>query len=192
MLGSSSRVSRRQFVLGAGAAAAASTGLAPGSAQASSPGEGGTWLTGTVVANDGTTLRVQQFGGEPCTVAIGPGAQPTLEGPVDFSAFGPGLEIVATGAWDDDGTFVAGTLEGLYRVRDVTVTGEAGEVLKTTGGDVEVSAQTAPRGGQALGKHVDERAPAAIAAGDRIIAMGRIDPADGALAAKMIGTVKAK
>jgi hypothetical protein len=182
-------VSRRQFVVGAGVAAAAAAGATSGGASGSDPGESGAWLSGTVLANDGESLRVRLFTGGERSLGLGSGAQPTLEGPVALTEFVPGVELVATGSWSRDGSFVAETLEGLYRVADARVTDRSGSRLHTSAGDIELSQRTVPRSGRALGHDVEGRAPGAVSAGDHIVAMGRIDPATGDLAAVLLGAV---
>lgn len=100
----------------------------------------------------------------------------------DLTAFVPGDEVMAEGAWSDS-FFVATRIESMLRVLDGRITNIEDDMLQTTAGAVSTSSRTRPHTGADLtGVPIPE-----LRVGDDISVNGRADPQTGALVALRIG-----
>lgn len=181
---------RRREVLSAAGAAFVGVAAGPAAAVAGTPGEDGTWLPGFVESvESGRTVMISTPDRDaPVAVDLVPGAQARRKGAVPLTAFQPGEEVVARGAWAGD-RFEATEFETLYRLVDGTVRDRGGDVVQTGKAAVRLSSETEPRTGSAAGYEVEGRPTSELKPGDRFVTLGRRNRRTDEVTAILIGEV---
>jgi hypothetical protein len=170
---------RSLFIRGGGALAiaASGTGFAVAAGQA---GDGDDVVAGTVERVDGRSAWIAPADASlasPLRVDLDDGATVLRDGPAPLADFVAGDEVAAHGKLAE-GALSATSFESVYRVVEQTVTARDGDQLQTDGVDMTLSSDSEPEGGGALGEEFDAKPIDHLAEGDRVVAIGRLDPDD--------------
>ncbi len=193
---SEGRLTRRQVIVGTGAASGAMVMGVPLLANAKEPGE---WLGGTLnrVEGDRSFLInvVRERGAAPDTkhpvrVVARADAIILRDGSASVADFAQGEEISAGGDWADDGSFSAYAVESVFRTLEADVDARERGVLETAQGDIVITDRTKPRGGVApSGARMDAEPIDSVSVGATVAVLGRLDPKTKRVEALQLGVV---
>jgi hypothetical protein len=182
-------VSRRKlFGLGAGVVAG---GVVAGAATAAHDPNVVWGVSGTVERiEDERTMFVGTTDAGVVQVELAPGADVRRDGPAALRDFSHGDEVAAAGAFADSGIYRAVAVESIFRAVETTVVSRSAGRLATDDGDITLDHSTRPRALRLDGREWSAKEVAAVEAGDRIAAVGRLDGATQNLIADQIGTLE--